>query len=234
MLKKPPLLKTSLLNSLSPDNPRNRLYDEAINASQKGEFDNLNKRFRFYFLTQLVTKAVAAAPHLDLVECGCWRGHSSFVISSIMRKAGCTGKLLIFDSFEGLSPFTDSDLSSFKSTPADRDKARRYFASNIDHVKSLLAPFGTAELKKGWIPEVFANHVPRELSFASIDVDLYEPTRAAIEFLYPQLRPGGIMFFDDYGYLDFPGAKKAIDEFLGKNKPSFFLEDPIGSAFLIK
>lgn len=234
MLKKTLQLKTSLLYSLSPDNPRNQLYDEAIHASQKGEFDNLNKRLRFYFLTQLVTKAVTAAPDLDLVECGCWRGHSSYVISSIMRRAGCTGKLLIFDSFEGLSPFTGSDLSPFKASAADRDKARRHFRSNIDHVQSVLAPFDNAELKKGWIPEVFANHVPRALSFASIDVDLYEPTRAAIEFLYPQLRPGGIMFFDDYGYLDYPGAKKAIDEFLEKHPPSFFLEDPIGSAFLIK
>ncbi len=234
MLKKPSLLKTSLLNSLSPDNPRNRLYDEAIKASQKGEFDNLNKRLRFYFLTQLVTKAVEEAPHLDLVECGCWHGHSSVIISSIMRKARCTGKLVIFDSFEGLSAFTESDLSEFKATKEQRDKAQRYFISNIDHVKSVLAPFGTAELHKGWIPEVFANQARRELSFVSIDVDMYEPTRAAIEFLYPQLRTGGIMYLDDYGYLDFPGAKKAIDEFLEKNKPRFFLENPVGSAFLIK
>ena len=33
---------------------------------------------------------------------------------------------------------------------------------------------------------------------------------------------------------DFPGARKAVDDYLSVNKPSFFLEGPSGSAFLIK
>jgi hypothetical protein len=42
------------------------------------------------------------------------------------------------------------------------------------------------------------------------------------------------MYFDDYGYETFPGAKLAIDEFLKDERPSFFLDMPFGSAFLIK
>ena len=228
------MLNTAVLDPLSPENPRNHLYDEAIAISQGGKFDNLNKRMRFYQLSQLVLKAIERNPALDLVECGCWYGHSTAMISKIMRNAGCTGKLFVFDSFEGLSPFTADDISEFWTTEGERETIREHFVSSFQHVESVLAPFGTTELRKGWIPEVFATFLPRQLSFVSIDVDLYEPTRDSIKFLYPQLRAGGIMYFDDYGYRDFPGAKKAVDEFLSSQTPGFFFESSVGSAFLIK
>ncbi|HEX3704868.1 MAG TPA: TylF/MycF/NovP-related O-methyltransferase, partial [Vicinamibacterales bacterium] len=47
-----------------------------------------------------------------------------------------------------------------------------------------------------------------------IDVDLYEPTRDSIAFLYERMNPGGIVVCDDYGFMTCPGATKAIDEFL--------------------
>ena len=41
------------------------------------------------------------------------------------------------------------------------------------------------------------------------------------------------MVFNDYGFLQFPGAKKAVDNWFGAN-PSFFVPLPSGQAFLIK
>jgi hypothetical protein len=42
------------------------------------------------------------------------------------------------------------------------------------------------------------------------------------------------MYFDDYGYNTYPGAKLAVDEFRQKESPAFFMELPAGAAFLIK
>ena len=42
------------------------------------------------------------------------------------------------------------------------------------------------------------------------------------------------MIFDDYGCMQFPGAKKAIDECLREFDDPFFVLLPSGQAFLIK
>lgn len=41
----------------------------------------------------------------------------------------------------------------------------------------------------------------------------YEDNSAAIRYFWPQLNPGGIISFHDYGHTDYPGVKKAVDEF---------------------
>ena len=58
--------------------------------------------------------------------------------------------------------------------------------------------------------------------------------RDSIEFFYPRLASKGIMVFDDYGCVQFPGAKKAVDECIAGYDRAFFLPLPSGQAFLIK
>src|SRR5919108_423410 len=41
----------------------------------------------------------------NFVECGVWRGGSSFLMAELLRQAGVTDrKVWLFDSFEGLPP----------------------------------------------------------------------------------------------------------------------------------
>jgi len=42
------------------------------------------------------------------------------------------------------------------------------------------------------------------------------------------------MVFDDYGLMQFPGAKKAVDQFLREQGAPFFCALPSGAAFIIK
>ena len=44
------------------------------------------------------------------------------------------------------------------------------------------------------------------------DLDLYEGTRDAIDFIWPRMMEGAIAVFDDYGRWQCPGIKKAVDE----------------------
>jgi O-methyltransferase len=228
------MLNTDVLHSVAASNPWNQLYDEAIQRSQQGRFDNLNKRLRFYNLCQLAQIALTRHPQLDIAECGCWLGQSTYMLAFIMKHSASPGTLWSFDSFEGLSPFGTEDISPFWTTDDQRQSIREHFRSSHEHVSRVVAPFGCVRLLQGWIPEVFCQWEPRQLGFVSIDVDLHEPTRAAAETLYPHLAAGGIMYFDDYGYEDFPGARTAVDRFVEAVRPSFFIESPVGSAYLIK
>ena len=45
-----------------------------------------------------------------------------------------------------------------------------------------------------------------------MDADLYNPTKAGLEFFYPRLVPGGVIIVHDYNP-DWPGIMKAVNDF---------------------
>ncbi len=222
-----------ILNAYATGNPIRGLYQRAINAAQNGKPDNDYKQLRYYVMHQLAQHAIARFPDLNLVECGCWHGHSTLILANLMQGKS-SGRLHVFDSFKGLSEFQAVDHSRFMDTEKKRNAERVHYASDIHRLRRLVKPFGFVDLHKGWMPQVFDGVEAGSIAFASIDVDLYEPTLASLAYVYPRLAPGGAIFFDDYGYATFPGAKVAVDEYLHDHKPALFIENPMGSAFLIK
>lgn len=97
-----------------------------------------------------------------------------------------------------------------------------------------LAEFGGSfRTYKGWVPERFHEVEDRRFSFVHIDVDLYEPTRASLEFFHPRMNPGGIIVCDDYNFTSCPGASSAVDDFLAA-LPEKMVGLSGGSGFLIK
>jgi hypothetical protein len=153
-------------------------------------------------------------------------------MATYLREQDGKVALHIFDSFEGLSDIEPED--TYQKEKRDKDSIRKQFACSLDTVQNNLREFSFIKYYKGWIPETFHEVKDETFSFIHIDVDLYQPTLDSFEFLYPRLAPGGIMVFDDYGCVQFPGAKKAIDECLSKQHNGFFLPLPSGQAFLIK
>lgn len=51
-------------------------------------------------------------------------------------------------------------------------------------------------------------------SLVNFDCDLYKPTKAALEAMWPRVVRGGVVLFDEYAIRDWPGESKAVDEFL--------------------
>lgn len=212
--------------------PLRDLYCSAILAAQDGRWDNPLKQLRYFVLAQLAQKAAAEFPDLDLAECGCFHGHSTHMLAEIM-KAAATGSLHVFDSFEGLSEFRPEDAGGTIAQD-QQETIRAHFKSNYGEVTGRFAKYDFVRFYRGWIPERFLEVADRSFSFVSIDVDLYEPTRDCVAFFYPRLIEGGIMYFDDYGSNNFPGARRAIDEVLSRSPPRHFMRMPFGSSYLIK
>ena len=82
------------------------------------------------------------------------------------------------------------------------------------------------ELIKGDVRDTLPRYMQdhQEMSFAcvNIDVDLYEAVRVAMEQLFPMVAAGGVVMLDDYE--GFPGAKKAVDDYLRDNNRSERIE----------
>ena len=45
-----------------------------------------------------------------------------------------------------------------------------------------------------WIPDVFKKLHVRKIRFLHLDIDLFEPTHASLEFFFPTQRKAGLLF----------------------------------------
>ena len=66
-----------------------------------------------------------------------------------------------------------------------------------------------------------------------VDLDLYEPTRAALAYAYDRMSPGGLVLCDGYGFATCPGARQAVDEFMAsRQEPVVHL--PTGQGLVLR
>lgn len=197
------------------------LYARALVATQNCP-SPLKRRARFRNLVDWVSRT------LDLdgctAECGCYRGMSSHLILSRLRlhdPAFAGRGHHVFDSFQGLSAPTVEDEVNDDDPNADSIRLMSQpgsFRASLAEVKQALAEFPEVEYHPGWIPLSFGGLPERKYRFVHLDVDLYDPTLAALEHFYPRLSRQGVIVCDDYGW---PGARKAIEEFCAEGGISF-------------
>ena len=151
-------------------------------------------------------------------ECGTYRGATALLLAHAWkaRDPAFTGEeLYLIDSFVGTSESGQHDLIPVRG---DDGATRReaFFPVAQAHltpelVRGYFDEFPRVSLCAGWIPQVFASVPEQNWAFVHLDVTLYEPTLAALEYFYPRLTTGGVIVCD--GSIFCPGAKKAWDEF---------------------
>ena len=144
-------------------------------------------------------------PDGDIAELGVYRGDFAAELAAAMPGR----RMHLFDSFEGFDGL-------FKDT-------------SEEFVQSRLPD---AVIHKGFFPGTFEAH---DYAFVSLDPDLYEPVRDGLELFWPCLVSKGVIMIHDYNSAQFPGVKKAADEFCGaRGLPLIPVADLHGSVILQK
>lgn len=209
---------------------------EAVTKKKSKPDSDIYKELRFFSLIQMVKFVLHNGVTGDFAECGCYRGHSSYIISTLIKEKSATYKeFLIFDSFAGLSK-RDRKLDKAKSTLDEKiiNQEVGKFSCSEEEVKENLAAFNFIKFYKGWIPDRFTDVKQTKFCFVHIDVDLYQPTYDALSFFFPKLSIGGVIVIDDYGYSAYQGAELAVKHYLKDKSGFFFYAVPTGSAFILK
>ena len=192
-----------------------KYYDELVGD----EYHSIDRKYTISQFLHL-TKNVEG----DTVECGAYKGATSYLICTFIWKQTQSGTHHVFDSFKGLSKPKAEDGKYWREGN---------LSTSEEMCRSNLSQFDFVKYYKGWIPERFLEVQALRFSFVHIDVDLYQPTLDSIVFFYERLNKGGIMICDDYGFVTCPGAKKAMDDFfMDKAEPVIMLTT--GQAFIIK
>lgn len=162
-------------------------------------------------------------------ECGVYTGVSAAALCLAARAENPAfdgAGLHLVDSFEGLSERSEED----RAPGAVAVKGN--FAASMHTARTALADFPAVAFHKGWIPEVLNELPEQRWAFVHVDVDLYKPTLAALEYFEPRLVRGGIIVCDDYGAPTFPGARRAWDAYCGRRNLPFVVL-PTGQAVLL-
>jgi hypothetical protein len=144
----------------------------------------------------------------SIVECGVFRGFSLMSwakLSSILEPENLTRRIYGFDSFEGFPSVTEMD----RSAAGDAERGD-FQGSNYDELQELIKVYDQdrflghipkIQLIRGdateSIPGFMKENSHLLVSLLFLDMDLYEPTKAALEHFLPRMPKGAVLAFDE-------------------------------------
>ena len=76
--------------------------------------------------------------------------------------------------------------------------------------------FSKVQLVKGDVLSTLKKTKLKKLSYVLLDLDIYEPTKYVLNYIWPKMQKKGIILLDNYNVFD--GETKAVDEFTRSNK----------------
>ncbi len=126
-------------------------------------------------------------------------------------------RLYLFDTFTGHDARDFEIERSLNTTATFSIEDSKRYATSVDAVKACLPYPLQADFRVGYFPETTAG-IEDEFVFVSVDMNLYAPTKAALQYFYPRMVKGGVIVCHDYFSWDVePGAHIAIDEFCAES-----------------
>lgn len=185
----------------------------------------------------------------SIVECGVFAGGRIMAwlhFSSIFEPYNHTRKIVGFDTFSGFTALDAKDCEHGSSEHLHEEglKIGNSVADEIQYLVSLhdqnrpLRHIPKVELVSGdackTIPSYIESNPHLLISLLYLDFDIYQPTKIALENLYPRVAKGGIVAFDELNCPEFPGETVALLETLGlaQAKLCRFPFDPYISYFV--
>jgi hypothetical protein len=163
----------------------------------------------------------------NFAELGVYKGNMSSIFSEYAVKFN--RELILFDTFKG---FDSKDIVGVDKSI----KVGDFSNTSIKNVKELLNRDCAVTFIEGWFPDSLKNY-DEDVSFSvvSLDCDLYQPIKAGLEYFYPRLSKGGIIFIHDYLNPAWPGVRLAVQEYFKESLIGYtVLPDKSGTCIIKK
>ena len=161
----------------------------------------------------------------EIVECGVGDGQTlSYILFNLTYNEKHFNRRYIgFDSFEGFPEPSDEDNSQRNPKKGEWSHTNEEFViGNLNDLGFEDKDYKKIKFIKGFYETTFQKEKNNiiKISLLHIDCDLYSSTKISLETWFDKVEKNGIIVFDEYlnTAINFPGAIKAIDEFLGVDK----------------
>lgn len=191
-----------------------QIVTKYVDLSSRARRDSLEK-ISFLFKEKEIKGAIA--------ELGVYRGD----FAKVMNETFPDRKLYLFDTFEG---FPEEDIQYEHKNNLLLNEVGKLANTSVDYVLNKMPYKEQCIIRKGYFPDT-ADGLEETYAFVNIDVDLYKPILAGLEYFWPRMADNGYIFVHDYFSFSYAGAKKAINEFAKKYNTGFI---PIGDTLSIE
>jgi len=196
------------------------LNDDRFNFSYREALQDVPEHLRgtkIEWRAHICCWAASQAIHLegDFIECGVWYGVLSKTICSYTDFGSQNRNFYLVDPW-GKMPGSHAG----------------YQEEIYDIVKKRFAKWPNVILVKGLVPEALSRIPSQKIAYLSIDMNGSEPEKAALEYFYDKIVPGGVIYFDDYGW-SYPELRDVVNKFFA-DKPETLLHFPSGNSIVVK
>lgn len=188
---------------------------------------NFPDKVRFYTLWLQMQRINKDLIEGDIAELGVYKGETARLLHLMAPERS----LHLFDTFGG---FTSTDLQA-ESGEAATYTTKNFADTSISKVLNKVGgDTGKISIHAGYFPQSASECGELRYALVSIDVDLYIPTKAGLEYFYPRLSAGGVILIHDYNH-KWEGLLRAVDEFLvNSNEYLIPVADMEGTVMIIK
>jgi len=162
-------------------------------------------------------KACSKVPG-EFAECGVFQGKTAQLFFNFKSPEKT---LYLFDTFTG---FTEADREAEKEQGMGRDPGRGHVNTSADRVRAEVSkpilsfnPKSAPEsvvVVEGEVEKTLNSVSSHQFSFVHLDMDLYAPTKFALNFFREKMSPGGVILLHDYAVNSegYSGVAKAVAE----------------------
>jgi len=180
-----------------------------------------------YFLSRYEIFKKILNIHGSIVECGVFFGAGLMTfaqLSSIFEPVNHTRKIIGFDTFAGFIKLSQNDKGSRSefakkgslgiNSYKDLQKCIELYDSNrfLNHIPKIELVKGDA---RKTIPKYIKQNPHLVVSLLNLDMDIFEPTKVALENFVPRMPKGGIIIFDELNSKDWVGETRAVLKTIG-------------------
>ena len=197
-------------------------FKEAFNNNAK-TVQEQSLAWRLHTLTWAAKHALKLEG--DFVECGVFHGFSFKVVTEYLKFENVKKKLYLYDTYEGIPEEYNSEERNNTAYKKAGDLA--------PEVRAFFSKYPNVEVVKGTVPDSFKITCPEKISLLHIDMNSSKSEMAALDVLYDKVVQGGMIVFDDFGWLGYDKQTVAEIAFM-KERNQSIMELPTGQGIMIK
>ncbi|MBT4890676.1 MAG: class I SAM-dependent methyltransferase [Rhodospirillales bacterium] len=154
------------------------------------------------------------------VECGVYKGNTSGIITDYVL-CGANKPFYLYDLFE-----TSDTEGTGHDLPGLVEGLK-------EQVIEKFSAYKNTHVIAGHVPESLQDNHPDQVSFLHLDMNNGDAELSALDFFWDKMCPGGMVLFDDYGWMAYEEIKLKVDVFFSERGISV-AELPTGQGLVIK
>lgn len=190
--------------------------------------NTLVDNYRCYELWALIEQ-VSKLTEGILLEVGVWKGGTGALIAKRAEVCGIQDKVYLCDTFEGVvkaNPLLDVVYKGSEHSDTSEVLVQNFISNEME--------LSNVTILKGTFPDDTGDLVENKpVRFCHIDVDVYNSAKDIFEWVWNRMVVGGIIVFDDYGFMTCDGITQYVNN-LKDNNELLFIHNINGHGIFIK